>query len=186
MVTFEDLDKIVKKFDDEANNLLTKAAFVPSPAGQGPAMVPADPNAMAAQGGVPMDPNAMAAQGGAPMDPNAMAVQGGMPMDPNAMAAQGGVPMDPNAMPMDPNAMPPQGGVPSGAISPELEGVLQTLSSGVANASAAAEQTQASIAQLAARQQETDKLIAELKEAIQGPVPYEGSTKSPQDVEQEG
>jgi len=180
MVTFEDLDKIVKKFDDEANNLLTKAAFVPSPAGQGPAMVPADPNAMAAQGGAPMDPNAMAAQGGMPMDPNAMAAQGGAPMDPNAM------PMDPNAMSMDPNAMPPQGGAPSGAISPELEGVLQTLSSGVANASAAAEQTQASIAQLAARQQETDKLIAELKEAIQGPVPYEGSTKSPQDVEQEG
>lgn len=173
MVTFEDLDKIIRKFDEEANKLLTKSAFVPSPAGQGPAMVPADPNAMAAQGGAPMDPNAMAAQGGAPMDPNAM------PMDPNAMAAQGGVPMDPNAMAA-------QGGVPSGAISPELEGVLQTLSSGVANASAAAEQTQASIAQLAARQQETDKILAELKDAIQGPMPFEGSTKSPQDVAAEG
>lgn len=121
-------------------------------------------------GAPPMDPNAMP-PGGAPPP-------GAPPMDPNAMPPGGAPPMDPNAMPpgappMDPNAMPPGGEPPSGggAVSPELEGILTQLADGMGDIAATSEEQQGAIDQLSKQQLQLEKMLQELKESINGPLP---------------
>lgn len=144
---------------------LTKMAFVPGPAPQGPA----------AGGPPPGDPNAMP-----PPPPT-----GG---DPNAMPPPG----DPNAMPPgpppggDPNAMPPGGAPPpgqGGGMPPELEQVLTDMAGGMQQISQTVEQQQATVEQLGSRQLELENKLQEVMLALNGPAPFEGSTKSQQDVE---
>lgn len=140
---------------DESIANLTKQAFAPAPPPQGPAAPP--------QG----DPNAMP-----PQDPNAAP-----PQDPNAMP-----PQDPNAMPpQDPNAAPPQGG----AMPPELEQILNDMAGGVTQVAQTVEQQQSSIEQLGSRQLEIEKKLQEVMQALNGPAPFEGSTKDPAALEAE-
>lgn len=108
-----------------------------------------------------------------PGDPNAMP-----PQDPNAMP-----PQDPNAMPpQDPNAAPPQGG---GAMPPELEQILNDMAGGVTQVAQTVEQQQSSIEQLGSRQLEIEKKLQEVMQALNGPAPFEGSTKDPAALEAE-
>lgn len=152
---------------------LTKMAFVPGPAPQGPA----------AGGPPPGDPNAMP-----PGDPNAMP-PGPPPGDPNAMPPGPPPPGDPNAMPPggDPNAMPPGGAPPppgqGGGMPPELEQVLTDMAGGMQQISQTVEQQQATVEQLGSRQLEIENKLQELMQSLNGPAPFEGSTKSQQDVE---
>ena len=160
-VNINELRQAVQAFD-ESIAFITKQAFAPAPPPQGPAAAPADPNAMP-----PGDPNAMP-----PQDPNAMP-----PGDPNA------APQDPNAMPPgDPNAAPPQGG---GAMPPELEQILNDMAGGVTQVAQTVEQQQSSIEQLGSRQLEIEKKLQEVMQALNGPAPFEGSTKDPAAVEAE-
>ena len=122
-------------------------------------------------GAPPMDPNAMPPGGAPPMDPNAMPPGGAPPMDPNAMPP-GGAP--PGAPPMDPNAMPPGGEPPpqgGGAVSPELEGILTQLADGMGDIAATSEEQQGAIDQLSKQQLQLEKMLQELKESINGPLP---------------
>lgn len=110
-----------------------------------------------------------------PGDPNAMP-----PQDPNAMPPPQG---DPNAMPpQDPNAAPPQGG---GAMPPELEQILNDMAGGVTQVAQTVEQQQSSIEQLGSRQLEIEKKLQEVMQALNGPAPFEGSTKDPAALEAE-
>lgn len=146
---------------------LTKMAFVPGPAPQGPA----------AGGPPPGDPNAMPPG----EDPNAMP-PGPPPGDPNAMPP-GGAPPPPG----DPNAMPPGGAPPppgqGGGMPPELEQVLTDMAGGMQQISQTVEQQQATVEQLGSRQLEIENKLQELMQSLNGPAPFEGSTKSQQDVE---
>lgn len=100
------------------------------------------------------------------------------PGDPNAMP-----PQDPNAMPpQDPNAAPPQGG---GAMPPELEQILNDMAGGVTQVAQTVEQQQSSIEQLGSRQLEIEKKLQEVMQALNGPAPFEGSTKDPAALEAE-
>ena len=123
-------------------------------------------------GAPPMDPNAMPPGGAPPMDPNAMPPGGapppGMPpMDPNAMPPGGAPPMDPNAMPPGGAPPPPSGG----AVSPELEGILTQLADGMGDIAATSEEQQGAIDQLSKQQLQLEKMLQELKESINGPLP---------------
>lgn len=160
-VNINELRQAIQAFD-ESIAFINKQAFAPAPPPQGPATAPpADPNAMP-----PGDPNAMP-----PQDPNAMP-----PGDPNA------APQDPNAMPQDPNAAPPQGG---GAMPPELEQILNDMAGGVTQVAQTVEQQQSSIEQLGSRQLEIEKKLQEVMQALNGPAPFEGSTKDPAALEAE-
>jgi hypothetical protein len=154
-VNINELRQAVQAFD-ESIAFLTKQAFAPAPPPQGPMTAP------------PADPNAMP-----PQDPNAMP-----PGDPNAMP-----PADPNAMPPgDPNAAPPQEG---GAMPPELEQILNDMAGGVTQVAQTVEQQQSSIEQLGSRQLEIEKKLQELMQSLNGPAPFEGSTKDPAALEAE-
>lgn len=126
-------------------------------------------------GAPPMDPNAMPPGGAPPMDPNAMPPGGAPPpgMDPNAMPPGGAPP--PGMPPMDPNAMPPGGAPPppggGGAVSPELEGILTQLADGMGDIAATSEEQQGAIDQLSKQQLQLEKMLQELKETINGPLP---------------
>lgn len=163
MIDIDSVRQTLRLLDESIANL-TKQAFAPAPPPQGPMTAPpADPNAMP-----PGDPNAMP-----PADPNAMP-----PQDPNAMP-----PGDPNAMPpQDPNAAPPQGG---GAMPPELEQILNDMAGGVTQVAQTVEQQQSSIEQLGSRQLEIEKKLQELMQSLNGPAPFEGSTKDPAALEAE-
>ena len=92
-------------------------------------------------------------------------------------------PADPNAMPpQDPNAVPPQGG---GAMPPELEQILNDMAGGVTQVAQTVEQQQSSIEQLGSRQLEIEKKLQEVMQALNGPAPFEGSTKDPAALEAE-
>ena len=111
-----------------------------------------------------------------PGDPNAMPPP--PPGDPNAMPPPG----DPNAMPpQDPNAAPPQGG----AMPPELEQILNDMAGGVTQVAQTVEQQQSSIEQLGSRQLEIEKKLQEVMQSLNGPAPFEGSTKDPAALEAE-
>lgn len=150
---------------------LTKMAFVPGPAPQGPAA-----------GGPPPggDPNMMPPPG----DPNMMPPPGG---DPNAMPPGPPPGGDPNMMPPppggDPNAMPPPPPGQGGGMPPELEQVLTDMAGGMQQISQTVEQQQATVEQLGSRQLEIENKLQELMQSLNGPAPFEGSTKSQQDVE---
>ena len=157
MIDINSVRQTLRLLDESIANL-TKQAFAPAPPPQGPAVPP--------QG----DPNAMP-----PQDPNAMPPPQG---DPNAMP-----PQDPNAMPpQDPNAAPPQGG---GAMPPELEQILNDMAGGVTQVAQTVEQQQSSIEQLGSRQLEIEKKLQEVMQALNGPAPFEGSTKDPAALEAE-
>lgn len=155
---------------------LTKMAFVPGPAPQGPAAggpPPGDPNMMPPP---PGDPNMMPPPG----DPSMMPPPGG---DPNAMPPgpppPGG---DPNMMPPPPGGAPPPPGQ-GGGMPPELEQVLTDMAGGMQQISQTVEQQQATVEQLGSRQLEIENKLQELMQSLNGPAPFEGSTKSQQDVE---
>ena len=114
-------------------------------------------------GAPPMDPNAMP-PGGAPPP-------GAPPMDPNAMPPGGAPPMDPNAMP--PGGAPPSGG----AVSPELEGILTQLADGMGDIAATSEEQQGAIDQLSKQQLQLEKMLQELKESINGPLPTDAEAE---------
>lgn len=141
---------------DESIANLTKQAFAPAPP---PPPAGGDPNAM------PPPP---------PGDPNAMPPPG----DPNAMPPPG-----------DPNAAPPPPGDPNagggGAMPPELEQILNDMAGGVTQVAQTVEQQQSSIEQLGARQLEIEKKLEEFMNMMNGPAPFEGSTKSPASLEEE-
>lgn len=139
---------------------LEKSAFVPGPPPQGPAGGP-PPGDPAAAGGPP------------PGDPNAMPPQG--PPPPGDPAAAGGAPPPPG----DPAA----GGAPGGPMPPELEQVLSQLGGGMQEVAQTVEQQQATVEQLGSRQLELENKLQELMSALKGPAPFEGSSKSPEDVE---
>lgn len=156
MIDINSVRQTLRLLDESIANL-TKQAFAPAPPPQGPAAAPPPPG----------DPNAMP-----PQDPNAMP-----PQDPNAMP-----PQDPNAMPpQDPNAAPPQGG----AMPPELEQILNDMAGGVTQVAQTVEQQQSSIEQLGSRQLEIEKKLQEVMQALNGPAPFEGSTKDPAALEAE-
>lgn len=156
-VNINELRQAVQAFD-EGIAFLTKQAFAPAPPPQGPMAGPP-----------PGDPNAMP-----PQDPNAMP-----PQDPNAMP-----PQDPNAMPpQDPNAAPPPPG--AGGMPPELEQILNDMAGGVTQVAQTVEQQQSSIEQLGSRQLEIEKKLQEVMQALNGPAPFEGSTKDPAALEAE-
>lgn len=160
MIDINSVRQTLKLLDESIANL-TKQAFAPAPPPQGPAAAPPPPG----------DPNAMP-----PQDPNAMPPP--PPGDPNAMP-----PQDPNAMPpQDPNAAPPQGG---GAMPPELEQILNDMAGGVTQVAQTVEQQQSSIEQLGSRQLEIEKKLQEVMQALNGPAPFEGSTKDPAALEAE-
>ncbi len=138
---------------------LEKSAFVPGPPPQGPAGGP-PPGDPAAAGGPP------------PGDPNAMPPQGPPPGDP----AAGGAPPPP---PGDPAA----GGASGGPMPPELEQVLSQLGGGMQEVAQTVEQQQATVEQLGSRQLELENKLQELMSSLKGPAPFEGSSKSPEDVE---
>lgn len=157
MIDISSVRQTLRLLDESIANL-TKQAFAPAPPPQGPAAAPPPPG----------DPNAMP-----PQDPNAMP-----PQDPNAMP-----PQDPNAAPpQDPNAAPPQGG---GAMPPELEQILNDMAGGVTQVAQTVEQQQSSIEQLGSRQLEIEKKLQEVMQALNGPAPFEGSTKDPAALEAE-
>ena len=134
--------------------LLEKKAFVPAPPPQGPATgTPAGP----------VDPNT-----GMPIDPNT-----GAPMDP---AAMGGAPMPPAGPPMPPPgpAPAPQGG----GISPELEAMLSEMASGMQGVTETLNNQQQIIDTLAQRLADLEGKADELNNALSGPAPFEGSTKT--------
>ena len=121
-----------------------------------------------------MGPPPGPAMGGAPpMDPNAMPPGDAPPMDPNAMPPGGAPP--PGMPPLDPNAMPPGGAPPppggGGAVSPELEGILTQLADGMGDIAATSEEQQGAIDQLSKQQLQLEKMLQELKETINGPLP---------------
>lgn len=169
----ETLNNIVALFD-QGREALTKFAFTPMGAPQGPAMAP-PPGDPAAQGGMPPqgDPNA---QGGMPpVDPNT-----GMPIDPAT-----GQPMDPNAQ----GGMPPQGdpaaqgGMPpadpaaqggGGAVSPELENALSQMSSSVESVANTVEEQQAHNDELTKRMLSMEDELSKLREELKAPAPFEG------------
>ena len=131
--------------------LLEKKAFVPAPPPQGPATgAPAGPPPG------PVDPNT-----GMPIDPNT-----GAPMDP---AAMGGAPM-----PSPGPAPAPQGG----GISPELEAMLSEMASGMQGVTETLNNQQQIIDTLAQRLAELEGKADELNNALSGPAPFEGSTKT--------
>lgn len=135
--------------------LLEKKAFVPAPPPQGPATgAPAGPPPG------PVDPNT-----GMPIDPNT-----GAPMDP---AAMGGAPMPPQGPPPGP-APTPQGG----GISPELEAMLSEMASGMQGVTETLNNQQQIIDTLAQRLAELEGKADELNNALSGPAPFEGSTKT--------
>ena len=139
---------------------LEKSAFVPGPPPQGPAGGPPPGDPAAAGGPPPGDPNAMPPQGPPP------------PGDP----AAGGAPPPP---PGDPAA----GGAPGGPMPPELEQVLSQLGGGMQEVAQTVEQQQATVEQLGSRQLELENKLQELMTSLKGPAPFEGSSKSPEDVE---
>lgn len=135
--------------------LLEKKAFVPAPPPQGPATgAPAGPPPG------PVDPNT-----GMPIDPNT-----GAPMDP---AAMGGAPMSPQGPPPGP-APAPQGG----GISPELEAMLSEMASGMQGVTETLNNQQQIIDTLADRLAALEGKADELNNALSGPAPFEGSTKT--------
>lgn len=135
--------------------LLEKKAFVPAPPPQGPATgAPAGPPPG------PVDPNT-----GMPIDPNT-----GAPMDP---AAMGGAPMPPQGPPPGP-APAPQGG----GISPELEAMLSEMASGMQGVTETLNNQQQIIDTLADRLAALEGKADELNNALSGPAPFEGSTKT--------
>lgn len=138
---------------------LEKSAFVPGPPPQGPAGGPPPGDPAAAGGPPPGDPNAMPPQGPPP------------PGDP----AAGGAPPPPG----DPAA----GGAPGGPMPPELEQVLSQLGGGMQEVAQTVEQQQATVEQLGSRQLELENKLQELMSSLKGPAPFEGSSKSPEDVE---
>lgn len=113
-----------------------------------------------------------------PTDPAAM--QQPMPAAPNAMPPSN--PADPAAMqqpmPADPNAG-------ASGMPPELEQVLSQLGSGMQTVSQTVEQQQAIVEQMAKQQMELSGELQELKASLQGPAPFEASTKSPQDISEQ-
>lgn len=155
----EQIRQAIRGFDASILQL-EKSAFVPGPPPQGPA------------GGPP--PGDPAAGGPPPGDPNAMPPQGPPPGDPNAMPPQGPPPGDPAA-----------GGAPGGPMPPELEQVLSQLGGGMQEVAQTVEQQQATVEQLGSRQLELENKLQELMSSLKGPAPFEGSSKSPEDVEAE-
>lgn len=113
-------------------------------------------------------------------DPNAMPPP--PPGDPNAMPPP--PPGDPNAMPPPPPGDPNAGGG-GGAMPPELEQILNDMAGGVTQVAQTVEQQQSSIEQLGARQLEIEKKLEEFMNMMNGPAPFEGSTKSPASLEEE-
>ena len=104
-----------------------------------------------------------------PVDPNT-----GMPIDPNT-----GAPMDPAAMGGAP--MPPPGPAPApqgGGISPELEAMLSEMASGMQGVTETLNNQQQIIDTLAQRLAELEGKADELNNALSGPAPFEGSTKT--------
>lgn len=112
-------------------------------------------------------------------DPNAMPPP--PPGDPNAMPPP--PPGDPNAAPPPPPGDPNAGG--GGAMPPELEQILNDMAGGVTQVAQTVEQQQSSIEQLGARQLEIEKKLEEFMNMMNGPAPFEGSTKSPASLEEE-
>lgn len=138
--------------------LLEKKAFVPAPPPQGPATGAPIPPQGPPPG--PVDPNT-----GMPIDPNTDA-----PMDP---AAMGGAPMPPQGPPPGP-APTPQGG----GISPELEAMLSEMASGMQGVTETLNNQQQIIDTLAERLAALEGKADELNNALSGPAPFEGSTKT--------
>lgn len=137
-------------------DLLEKKAFVPAPPPQGPASgAPAGPP----QG--PVDPNT-----GMPIDPNT-----GAPMDP---AAMGGAPMPPG-----PGAPAPAPAPQGGGMSPELESMLSEMASGMQGVTETLNNQQQIIDTLAQRLADLEGKADQLNNALSGPAPFEGSTKTP-------
>jgi chromosome segregation ATPase len=66
---------------------------------------------------------------------------------------------------------------------PELEQVLTDMAGGMQQISQTVEQQQATVEQLGSRQLEIENKLQELMQSLNGPAPFEGSTKSQQDVE---
>lgn len=155
----EQIRQAIRGFDASIIQL-EKSAFVPGPPPQGPAGGP-PPGDPAAGGPPPGDPNAMPPQGPPP------------PGDP----AAGGAPPPPG----DPAA----GGAPGGPMPPELEQVLSQLGGGMQEVAQTVEQQQATVEQLGSRQLELENKLQELMSSLKGPAPFEGSSKSPEDVEAE-
>lgn len=154
----EQIRQAIRGFDASIIQL-EKSAFVPGPPPQGPA------------GGPP--PGDPAAGGPPPGDPNAMPPQG--PPPPGDPAAGGAPP------PGDPAA----GGAPGGPMPPELEQVLSQLGGGMQEVAQTVEQQQATVEQLGSRQLELENKLQELMSSLKGPAPFEGSAKTPEDVEAE-
>ena len=94
-------------------------------------------------------------------------------MGPPPGPAMGGAP------PMDPNAMPPGGAPPAGggAVSPELEGILTQLADGMGDIAATSEEQQGAIDQLSKQQLQLEKMLQELKESINGPLPTDAEAE---------
>ena len=156
----EQIRQAIRGFDASILQL-EKSAFVPGPPPQGPAGGPPPGDPAAAGGPPPGDPNAMPPQGPPP------------PGDP----AAGGAPPPP------PPGDPAAGGAPGGPMPPELEQVLSQLGGGMQEVAQTVEQQQATVEQLGSRQLELENKLQELMSALKGPAPFEGSSKSPEDVE---
>jgi chromosome segregation ATPase len=66
---------------------------------------------------------------------------------------------------------------------PELEQVLSQLGGGMQEVAQTVEQQQATVEQLGSRQLELENKLQEILSSLKGPAPFEGSSKSPEDVE---
>ena len=160
MIDTKQLRQAISAFD-QGIAILEKKAFVPAPPPQGPAAgAPMDP----AMAGMPVDPNT-----GMPVDPNT-----GMPMDPSMM--QGGAPMPPPGAPIPPPAPPaPQGG----GLSPEIEKMLSDMANGIQGVVENATNQQQIIDTMSQRLLDLETKMNQMTQALDGPAPFEGSTKTP-------
>lgn len=164
MIDTKQLRQAISAFD-QGIAALEKNAFVPAPPPQGPAAggpppgAPMDP----AMGGMPVDPNT-----GMPIDPNT-----GMPIDPAMM--QGGAPMPP-----PPGAAPagPPPGPQGGGLSPEIEKMLSDMANGIQGVVDTATNQQQIIDTMSQRLLDLETKMNEMTQALDGPAPFEGSTKT--------
>jgi hypothetical protein len=68
---------------------------------------------------------------------------------------------------------------------PELEQVLTDLGGGMQEMAQTVEQQQVTVEQLGKRQLELENMLQEMKSMLNGPAPFEGSTKNTQDLSAE-